>query len=580
LSRDSHPDCRAAFTLNTTVAGNITPSIGSANGVVVGSGLGSDTEVQVITATGAGALTFTPDATWTGTITNVSVMQLTPSSATQIVRSSDGTDGLEIRSGGVGQTTNTFMGVGAGKSNVSGNRNSAFGQSTLLSNTTGIRNTAGGSTALQNNTTGVQNTALGVSVLQNNTIGSDNTSIGYRSMLANTSGNTNTAIGESALQLLTTGSNNVALGYRSGLNLTTGSKNIMIGYNINATSSSATNSLNIGNLIFGTGLDGSGNIISSGNVGIGTTTPYARLTVWGSDSASSTLSFNVVNNASTTVFAVFNGGNAQLSGTLTQSSDKRLKTNISSLDASSSLAAINSLTPVTYNWLDPEKGGVRQYGFIAQQVQQLFPELVSTTSATALTPDGTLGLNYLGLIAPLVEAVQGLSTRLSSLEATVVGFANSFTSKKVITEELCFADQTGQTCVTKSQIDRFLSGTPSVQISAPTPPVISGTTTPPSIGIAGNSPAHINIGGTYSDLGAIVTDNQGHDLSYRTFINSVLSGNIFIDTSHVATDTIDYVATDTWGNTATATRTVIIEAANDNETPNTQASTTTSAVSQ
>jgi hypothetical protein len=44
------------------------------------------------------------------------------------------------------------------------------------------------------------------------------------------------------------------------------------------------------------------------------------------------------------------------------------------------------------------------------------------------------------------------------------------------------------------------------------------------------------------------------------FINDVLTGNILIDTSQVATDTIDYVATDTWGNAATSTRTVIIEA--------------------
>jgi hypothetical protein len=58
-----------------------------------------------------------------------------------------------------------------------------------------------------------------------------------------------------------------------------------------------------------------------------------------------------------------------------------------------------------------------------------------------------------------------------------------------------------------------------------------------------------------------VHDNQGHDLSYRTFINGVLFGHILIDTTQVATDTIDYVATDTWGNTATSTRTVIIEAA-------------------
>jgi hypothetical protein len=58
-----------------------------------------------------------------------------------------------------------------------------------------------------------------------------------------------------------------------------------------------------------------------------------------------------------------------------------------------------------------------------------------------------------------------------------------------------------------------------------------------------------------------VRDDQGHDLSYRTFINGVLSGNILIETSQAATDTIDYVATDTWGNTSTSTRMVIIEAA-------------------
>jgi hypothetical protein len=58
-----------------------------------------------------------------------------------------------------------------------------------------------------------------------------------------------------------------------------------------------------------------------------------------------------------------------------------------------------------------------------------------------------------------------------------------------------------------------------------------------------------------------VTDNQGHDLSYRTFLNGALVSNIVIDTTQVATDTIDYVATDTWGNTATSTRTVIVQTA-------------------
>lgn len=65
--------------------------------------------------------------------------------------------------------------------------------------------------------------------------------------------------------------------------------------------------------------------------------------------------------------------------------------------------------------------------------------------------------------------------------------------------------------------------------------------------VQGSNPATINVGDTYTDLGAIVTDNQGHDFSYCTFINGVLSGNILIDTSQVATDTIDYVVTDNAG---------------------------------
>jgi Domain of unknown function (DUF5011) len=119
-------------------------------------------------------------------------------------------------------------------------------------------------------------------------------------------------------------------------------------------------------------------------------------------------------------------------------------------------------------------------------------------------------------------------------------------------------------CVSGDQLAAALSAgssTSQVQISSPTPPSISGTTTPPSIDIQGNNPATINVGDTYTDLGAIVHDNQGHDLGYKTFLNGALVSNIVIDTSTMATDTVDYVATDTWGNTSTSTRTVIVESA-------------------
>jgi hypothetical protein len=85
------------------------------------------------------------------------------------------------------------------------------------------------------------------------------------------------------------------------------------------------------------------------------------------------------------------------------------------------------------------------------------------------------------------------------------------------------------------------------------------TNTPPVIRINGNNPAHINIGDTYADLGATAKDSEGHDLGLKTFLNSALVSDIVIDTSTTSTATVDYVATDTWGNTATATRSVIIE---------------------
>ena len=96
--------------------------------------------------------------------------------------------------------------------------------------------------------------------------------------------------------------------------------------------------------------------------------------------------------------------------------------------------------------------------------------------------------------------------------------------------------------------------------------MLAAVTTPPTITINGDNPAIIQVGDSYADLGATVTDTgpgQAGDpnLGYQTFLNGTLVSNIAIDTSQVATDTIDYVASDTDGLTATSTRTVIIEAA-------------------
>lgn len=318
------------------------------------------------------------------------------------------------------------------------------------------------------------------------------------------------------------------------------------------------------------GFDASQYYFAGGNVGIGTTTPYSRLEVWGPDTASTT-AFVVVNNASTTVFASYDNGNATYSGSLFQSSDQRLKTDITTLDASSSLALVAQLNPVEYTRIDqPDQGTT--LGFIAQQVQRVFPDLVSTTSPTTLTPDGTLTLNYSGLVAPLVAAVQAVQNEIAAIENTIAGFAQNFTSERgTFTDALCV----GSTCVTPAQFQAMVAAA-NQSAAAPTSPASSSSTPDsttstsseqasspqaPVIAINGDNPAIIQVGASYTDLGASITGPQADlNLGIKTFVNGLFASTIQLDTSAAATDTIGYVVTDQNGFTSTSTRTVFIEA--------------------
>ena len=67
----------------------------------------------------------------------------------------------------------------------------------------------------------------------------------------------------------------------AGDNLKEGSSNIILGYNIDAPTVNGDEQLVIGNLIYGTSIDGTGTTISSGNIGIGDSSPEAKLKVNG-----------------------------------------------------------------------------------------------------------------------------------------------------------------------------------------------------------------------------------------------------------------------------------------------------------
>jgi hypothetical protein len=147
-------------------------------------------------------------------------------------------------------------------------------------------------------------------------------------------------------------------------------------------------------------------------------------------------------------------GTAWVSG-----SDERLKTNIQSFSENKGLASIMQLNPVTFNWVDINSSQDQQTGFLAQQMQTIFPELVSLSgNETTLTlSDGSkqtvtnpLGVNYQGLIVPLVKAVQELNAKIDD---------SSF-SKNSQFANLIILDSNGDVVMTGDNANTYAIATP------------------------------------------------------------------------------------------------------------------------
>jgi hypothetical protein len=83
--------------------------------------------------------------------------------------------------------------------------------------------------------------------------------------------------------------------------------------------------------------------------------------------------------------------------------------------ASDRIAALHG---VTWEWRDEAPDDARRQagmGVLAQEVERVFPELVTTDE------QGRKRVDYLGLFAPLIEAVKELDQRVRALEEQAVG---------------------------------------------------------------------------------------------------------------------------------------------------------------
>ena len=118
-------------------------------------------------------------------------------------------------------------------------------------------------------------------------------------------------------------------------------------------------------------------------------------------------------------FYVQDGGQIySTTATVTVISDQRLKENVRDLDTG--LAEILALRPRRFDWKENQGDGSKDTpGFIAQEVEQVMPELVVPWRVTGAKDDDHKGLATGNLIPTLVKAIQELSAEIETLKQKV-----------------------------------------------------------------------------------------------------------------------------------------------------------------
>ena len=377
---------------------------------------------------------------------------------------------------------NCAFGKDALVSNTTASGNTAVGYQAGYSNTTASGNISFGFQALYSNITAAANTAVGYQAGYYTTV-EQNTFVGYAAGFTNSTGKNHVMIGFQAGHLNTTGSNNVFVGNYAGRSVTTGSSNTFIGGGVVNVSDGAGNVVTTGskNTIIGgyTGnqggldirtannyivlSDGDGNPrawMGAGNSNdlfrVGTTSTntdawmhqisYSQtsrgiigftndtsagnpngIIIKYTASDSNTGSDNFLNCSSNTAFRAAirnNGGLANYQANNANLSDRREKTNFA--PAGEYLTKICAIPVQTFNYIDQdlENDAGLTLGVVAQDVQEIAPELITESDwGTSDNPKMRLSIYQTDLQYALMKCIQEqqaiietLTTRITALE--------------------------------------------------------------------------------------------------------------------------------------------------------------------
>ena len=321
------------------------------------------------------------------------------------------------------------------------------------------------------------------------------------------------------------------------------------------------------------------------------------------------------------------GGEVKVSaGASCTLSSLRYKENVVLLN--NGLETVRRLTPHIFNYKGIEG---ERIGFIAEEIDMIDPRLVVRNSE-----GGIESVRYEEMSVVLTKAMQELDARLLVIEgsstpatlsddttsdnflqnlfgkftewfASAANGIGDFVANRVRTKELCIFDDSGETCITKMELDSLLAGTgvsgaPSgggsigggsdgsgnesatttdegettvppadddteqatttdvtpPEVTDVEPPAVSDAE-PPIVMPLGANPTTVNKGDTYIDPGVTVSDNVDQGLSYTVSVDGLAPtdpSSLSLDTTTLVAHTLTFSATDNAGNVGIATRTV------------------------
>jgi hypothetical protein len=208
----------------------------------------------------------------------------------------------------------------------------------------------------------------------------------------------------------------------------------------------------------GYAIGGGDSYFNGGELGIGTTTPNFQLEV-------------VRGTAGVVARFTDSDGSCDIDPTSTAlvcASDQNLKKDISTLQGT--LAKLQNFRGVNFRWKTQDDSALR-IGFIAQEVESVFPELVKTDIIT-----GIKSVNYLGFAPVLVNAIKEQQTEIETIQNQLSALqgsdAISGNTPIVIKSHLYLSkDSVGQA--------KILAGATSVRVSFEKPyeyqPIVTAT---------------------------------------------------------------------------------------------------------